>query len=224
MSASDSCEIVLAEYSEQFPPLMSQTGMASKIRNYYKRKFGKDDGPVKSIDYGEMVYINSSPFLGSLKPGEYLQSIENYMFRAPIYKHKLSEQDFLVVRNRNFSSYLIRSDVKCVFTVGQECPLIEVPGPNSKRANSFLKDFLQACLFKMFHESKETPKRIRMEDVKRAFPTQAESSIRKRLKLYADFRRTGKMDANWWLLKDDVRLPSEEEIRAMVTAEQCCAY
>ena len=30
-------ELILAEYSEEFPPLMNQVGMASKIKNYYKR-------------------------------------------------------------------------------------------------------------------------------------------------------------------------------------------
>ena len=139
LSCTDNCEIILAEYSEQYPPLMMQTGMASKIRTYYKRRFAKDDGPQKnSIEYGEFVYINTSPFLGSLKPGDYLQSLENYMFRAPIYAHKMAEQDFLMVRTRNLS-YLIRGDIRNIFAVGQECPLIEVPGPNSKRANSFIK-------------------------------------------------------------------------------------
>ncbi len=32
------------------------------------------------------------------------------------------------------------------------------------------------------------------------------------------------MDSNWWVIKPDFRLPSEEEIRAMVSPEQCCAY
>lgn len=32
------------------------------------------------------------------------------------------------------------------------------------------------------------------------------------------------MDSNWWVLKPDFRLPTEEEIRAMVSPEQCCAY
>lgn len=62
-----------------------------------------------------------------------------------------------------------------------------------------------------------------MEDIKKAFPSHSESSIRKRLKLCADFKRTG-MDSNWWVLKSDFRLPTEEEIRAMVSPEQCCAY
>lgn len=30
-------DLVLAEYSEEYPPLHMQVGMASKIKNYYKR-------------------------------------------------------------------------------------------------------------------------------------------------------------------------------------------
>ena len=220
LSATDSCEIILAEYSEQYPPLMMQPGMATKIRNYYKRKFAKDEGVNLQGNYGELVYVNTSPFLGALKPGEFLQSFENYMFRAPIYMHKMPEQDFLLIRNRH-SGYFIRGDFKNIFVVGQECPLVEVPGPNSKRANSFIKDFLQAFIFRLFHRSRDLPKRIKMEDIKRAFPTHAENGIRKRLKLCADLRQT---DANWWVLKEEVRLPTEEEIRQIVTPEQCCAF
>ena len=32
------------------------------------------------------------------------------------------------------------------------------------------------------------------------------------------------MDSNWWVLKSDFRLPTEEEIRAMISPEQCCGY
>jgi len=38
-----------------------------------------------------------------------------------------------------------------------------------------------------------------------------------------NFYSTGS-DSNWWVIKPDFRLPSEEEIRAMVSPEQCCAY
>ncbi len=31
-------------------------------------------------------------------------------------------------------------------------------------------------------------------------------------------------DANWWVLKEEIRLPTEEEIRGTLTPEQCCAY
>jgi transcription initiation factor TFIID subunit 1 len=62
-----------------------------------------------------------------------------------------------------------------------------------------------------------------MDDIRKAFPAHSESSIRKRLKLCADFSRTG-ADANWWVQRSDFRLPTEDELRAMVSPEQCCAY
>ncbi|XP_051965254.1 transcription initiation factor TFIID subunit 1 isoform X3 [Xyrauchen texanus] len=212
-------DLILAEYSEEYPPLLMQVGMATKIKNYYKRKPGKDPG-APDCKYGETVYCHTSPFLGSLHPGQLLQAFENNLFRAPVYLHKMPETDFLIIRTRQ--GYLIRELVD-IFVVGQECPLYEVPGPNSKRANTHIRDFLQVFIYRLFWKSKDRPRRIRMEDIKKAFPSHSESSIRKRLKLCADFKRTG-MDSNWWVLKPDFRLPTEEEIRALVSPEQCCAY
>uniref|UniRef100_A0A3P9HFU6 Transcription initiation factor TFIID subunit n=1 Tax=Oryzias latipes TaxID=8090 RepID=A0A3P9HFU6_ORYLA len=212
-------DLILAEYSEEYPPLIMQVGMATKIKNYYKRKPGKDPG-APDCKYGETVYCHTSPFLGSLHPGQLLQAFENNLFRSPIYLHKMPETDFLVLRTRH--GYYIRELVD-IIVVGQECPLFEVPGPNSKRANTHIRDFLQVFIYRLFWKSKDRPRRIRMEDIKKAFPSHSESSIRKRLKLCADFKRTG-MDSNWWVLKPDFRLPTEEEIRAMVSPEQCCAY
>uniref|UniRef100_A0A671L622 Transcription initiation factor TFIID subunit n=1 Tax=Sinocyclocheilus anshuiensis TaxID=1608454 RepID=A0A671L622_9TELE len=212
-------DLILAEYSEEYPPLLMQVGMATKIKNNYKRKPGKDPG-APDCKYGETVYCHTSPFLGSLHPGQLLQAFENNLFRAPIYLHKMPETDFLIIRTRQ--GYFIRELVD-IFVVGQECPLYEVPGPNSKRANTHIRDFLQVFIYRLFWKSKDRPRRIRMEDIKKAFPSHSESSIRKRLKLCADFKRTG-MDSNWWVLKPDFRLPTEEEIRAMVSPEHCCAY
>jgi transcription initiation factor TFIID subunit 1 len=115
--------------------------MCSKIKNYYKRQVGKDTGPPPQ-KYGEVSFAHSSPFLGVMSAGQLQQTLENNMFRAPIYPHPISTQDFLVIRTR--SSYFIR-EVDALFTAGQECPLYEVPGPNSKRANNFVRDFLQVC-------------------------------------------------------------------------------
>ncbi|XP_013142953.1 PREDICTED: transcription initiation factor TFIID subunit 1 [Papilio polytes] len=201
------------------PPLISQVGMCSKIKNYYKRTAIKDTGP-KSFKYGEVAYAHTSPFLGILAPGATQPVVENNMYRAPIYEHTLPQTDFLVIRTRQ--AYYIR-EIDALFVAGQECPLYEVPGPNSKRANNFVRDFLQVYIYRLFWKSRDNPRRIKMDDIKRAFPSHSESSIRKRLKLCADFKRTG-LDSNWWVIKPDFRLPSEEEIRAMVSPEQCCAY
>ena len=212
-------ELIFAEYSEQYPPLMNQIGMALKIRNYYKRRPGKETN-TPEFRYGDLAYAHTSPFLGNLAPGQCLQTFENNMFRAPVFEHKVPFTDFLIIRNR--MHYYVR-EVETMFAVGQQCPLMEVPGPNSKRANNFARDFLQVFVYRQFWHSKDEPRRIKMDDVRKAFPSHSESSIRKRLKLCADFKRTG-MDSNWWVLKSNFRLPTEEEIRAAVSPEQCCAY
>ncbi|XP_071041821.1 transcription initiation factor TFIID subunit 1 isoform X2 [Parasteatoda tepidariorum] len=212
-------ELILAEYSEEHPPLLSQVGMATKIRNYYKRKPGKDSG-APEYKFGETAYAHTSPFLGALAPGQSLQSFENNLFRSPIYEHEFPDTDFVIIRSRQH--YFVR-EVESIFTVGQELPLFEVPGPSSKKANNFIRDFLQVFIYRLFWNSKDNPRRIKMEDIKKAFPSHSESSIRKRLKLCANFKRTG-TDSNWWVLKSEFRLPTEDEIRAMVSPEQCCAY
>ncbi|XP_033631522.1 transcription initiation factor TFIID subunit 1-like isoform X1 [Asterias rubens] len=212
-------DLILTEFCEQYPPHMMQVGMASKICNYYKRKSSSDATPPE-YEHGETVYVRSSPFLGVLSPGESLQALENNLFRCPSYLHKMPSTDFLIIRTRQ--KYFIRT-IDHIYNLGQQCPLREVPGPNSKKANNHIRDFLQVFIYRLFWKSNDRPRRIKMEDIKKAFPTHSESSIRKRLKLCADFKRTG-MDSNWWVIKPDFRLPSEEEIRAMVSPEQCCAY
>ena len=93
------------------------------------------------LPYGETTYIQStSYFLGQLKPGQVLQSFENNLFRAPIYQHSLPETDFVVIVTGE--EVYIR-DCPAIFVVGQECPKVEVPAPNSKPAMQFQKELLQ---------------------------------------------------------------------------------
>uniref|UniRef100_A0A1I7VSZ5 Bromodomain containing protein n=1 Tax=Loa loa TaxID=7209 RepID=A0A1I7VSZ5_LOALO len=218
LSGKDST-LLLMEYSEEHPPLLNQPGMASKIRNYYKRKVGKETDP--EYEFGETAFTHTSPFLGSLAPGQGLQSLENNLYRAPIYKHSSNPNDFLLIRTKQ--GYFIRH-CPTLFLVGQECPLYEVPSPNSKRATVFVRDFLLAYIYRLFWASGQNPRRLKMEDIKEAFPHYAESSVRKRLKQCSDFKRLGQgPDQNYWVLRSDFRLPSKEEVLAMVTPEMCCA-
>ena len=101
--------------------------------------------------------------------------------------------DFVVIRTRY--DYSVR-EADSLFCAGQECPLSEVPGPNSKKANNFTRDFLQVFIYRLFYKSRDNPKRIKMDEIKKAFPAHSESSIRKRLKPCAEFHRTGH-DSNW---------------------------
>ena len=64
---------------------------------------------------------------------------------------------------------------------------------------------LQIFIYRLFWKSPDTPRRIKMDDIKRAFPMHSESSIRKRLKLCADFKRTGWLPCRLVELTNSVR-------------------
>lgn len=64
------------------------------------QKPGKDSVPPQ-FKYGELAYAHTSPFLGSLVPGQCQQALENNMFRVPVFDHKMPETDFLIIRTRN---------------------------------------------------------------------------------------------------------------------------
>lgn len=71
-------DIVLMEYMEEYPPLLSLVGMASKIKNYFKRKPGGDkpgDEEANKYQYGELTIAHTSPFLGQMAPGQTIQAI-----------------------------------------------------------------------------------------------------------------------------------------------------
>ena len=139
---------------------------------------------------------HTSPFLGQMAPGQVIQTIENNLYRSPVYEHKVPTSDFVVIRTRY--DYSVR-EADSLFCTGQECPLSEVPGPNSKKANNFTRDFLQVFIYRLFYKSRDNPKRIKMDEIKKAFPAHSESSIRKRLKPCAEFHRTGH-DSNWHVI------------------------
>ena len=57
-------------------------------------------GPAE-LKYGELTYAHTSPFLGTMHPGQTIQALENNMYRCPIYQHKFPKTDFLIIRTRN---------------------------------------------------------------------------------------------------------------------------
>ena len=57
-----------------------------------------------------------------MTPGQTIQSIENNMYRCPIYEHKLPSTDFIVIRTR--TEFSIR-ECNAFFVSGQKSPLSE---------------------------------------------------------------------------------------------------
>ena len=94
------------------------------------------------LKFGETTYVQttSSYFLGQLRPGQTLTSFENNLYRAPVYLHKTTPTDFLLIVAGD-KVYIRKAED--IFVVGQQCPKVEVPAPNSKPAMQFQKELLQ---------------------------------------------------------------------------------
>lgn len=258
LSARDGA-IILVEYSEEHPPLLSQVGMCSQIVNFYREDNKSLKNKVRhdavSHGFGERVYFSNAssstfPFLGSLEKNQGLSAIGNNMYHSPIYWHGKSETDFLIIQGKQTGMMIREMDGQ--FVAGQQCPLIEVPEPNSTKVKNFLKDYLQVFVYRTYarmieenqreHEKEvkeaegivkkgsvtnDTPKtkmhpKIRMDVIIKHFPTLTENSIRAYLKTSSDLIKS--KTATWVEMKRGLTLPDESELRKMVTPEQVCAY
>ncbi|OMJ29262.1 Transcription initiation factor TFIID subunit 1 [Smittium culicis] len=61
----DSAEMILVEYSEEFPPIMSNVGMGAALVNYY-RKTEEQDNHIPDVSLGDLFILgiaDASPFL-----------------------------------------------------------------------------------------------------------------------------------------------------------------
>jgi len=212
--------VVLLEYTEEHPLVLSNVGMGSKIKNYY-RKRNPNEHPFLRHEDGENVFLDPSdpsPFLGEVEEGKTVHSVDNNLFIAPVAKHSVSQNDFLLVKIDN--KFYIR-EIPAIYTVGQLQPKMEVYAPNSRAVSNFSKNRLQAYIYRLFMNKKVDQHRIRINEIVRLFPGSSEAVIRKKLKECADFQRGG--DENgYWTVKDQGNMPSEEDVRALVTPEQVC--
>jgi transcription initiation factor TFIID subunit 1 len=86
---------------------------------------------------------------------------------------------------RSGNKYIIR-EIPVAYTVGQIQPLVEVPAPNSREANQFIKNRIQAYIYRTFRQQQLEKKEpcITIVNVARAFPGQSDNSIRKQLKVH----------------------------------------
>ncbi|ODM91463.1 Transcription initiation factor TFIID subunit 1 [Orchesella cincta] len=214
-------ELLLVENCEEYPPLLSQVGMCSTIRNYCRRSSSKVEESKESQHhpFGETKLVHASPFLGIMYPGQVLTTLESNLYRCPIYLHSIPKTDFLLIATKN--AWLIR-EYDAVFTAGQHIPLFEVPVPNSNKAKQFLRDFIMVFCYRKFWCCEARPRSFILDEIIKAFPSVPENTLRKWLKVCADFKREGNDCVA--VLKDTFSLPSENELTTLVTPEKCCAY
>ncbi|KAI0756326.1 hypothetical protein C8Q80DRAFT_1127954 [Daedaleopsis nitida] len=222
LSLRDTSNFVLLEFSEEHPPIVSNFGMGSILVNYYRKKSEKDDYIPKS-DLGEPIVIepqDESPFMkfGYVYPGQTVPALYNNLLRAPLFRHKPYNTDFLVIRTtiKGESKYYIR-EINNLFVVGQTYPITEVPGPHSRKITNTIKLRLQIIAFKLLEKS--TEKRLKISRLMKYFPDQNELQMRQRLKEFMEYHRRGPHQG-FWRLKSNWTIPSDTDMLKMVTPEQ----
>ncbi|KAI5951630.1 hypothetical protein KGF54_004704 [Candida jiufengensis] len=222
LTVSDSASIVALEYSEQYPSILSNFGMGSKLINYY-RKERADDTSRPKAQVGETHVLgveDRSPFwnFGEVAPGDFVPTLYNNIVRAPIFKHDQKTTDFLLVRSQGAGShqkYFLRP-ITFNFAVGNIFP-VEIPAPHSRKVTNISKNKLKMVVYRVMN-AKNAP-RISVKDVSKHFPEQTDMQNRQRLKEFMEYQRSGE-DQGYWKVRgmNDI-IPSEEDIRAMITPE-----
>lgn len=220
LSLRDDVPFVLLEHSEEYPTVLSNFGMGSRIINYYRRK-GPDDNSRPKRDIGEtQVLLNQdrSPFwnFGTVDPGETVPALYNGMIRAPIFQQPIRPTDFLIVRNQNSreSHYFMRN-IQHLFVVGQHLPVTEVPGPHSRRTTTAARNRLKMVCYRILNRKKDntmTPKEIGPH-----YPESTELQNRQRVKDVLE--RVGN---GLWKMRPGENYHDEVAIRNMIKPEELC--
>jgi len=226
LSLSDNSTAVLMEFSEEYPPILSNVGMGSKLINFY-RKSGIGDDTRPKLDLGEanvLDTVDKSPFgdYGLVEPGETTRALYNKIIKAPIFPHEPNSNDFLLIRNHTRAGgprYFLRQ-IRHLFVVGQTFPIIDVPSPHSRRALNAQKARLKMIALRVLKKlrAKGETEGLHVRRISRHFPDQNDMQIRGRLKEFMDFKKSGP-SAGHWELKFNEAMPDEEGIRSMISPE-----
>ncbi|XP_073041493.1 transcription initiation factor TFIID subunit 1-like isoform X4 [Primulina eburnea] len=222
--------VFLMEYCEERPLLLGNPGMGARLCTYYQKSSPGDQTGTflrnGNNELGSVVILDpadKSPFLGDLKAGSRQSCLETNMYKAPIFRHKVSATDYLLVRSAKGKLSIRRIDR--IDAVGQQEPHVEVMSPGSKVVQFYIMNRLLVYMYREFRAAAKRGLRpsIHVDELSTMFPGLSEAFLRKRLKNCADFQR-GANGHFLWVMKLNFRIPLEEELRRMVTPENVCAY
>lgn len=136
LSATDG-RVILIEFMEESPPVLTNLGMGSKIRNYYRKVSAEDNLSLAFTD-GESIYLHPdpnedrSPFIADIPGGIAVQCIDTNLYKQPIFHHQAKSSDFLLIRSKKSPNKMTIREIPGLYTGGQIFPLKEVPHPGDK--------------------------------------------------------------------------------------------
>lgn len=222
LSMADNSNVLLVEYSEEVPIILSNFGMANRFINYYRRKNMEDSSRPKA-EVGETVVLlpqDKSPFsiFGHIDPGETTAAISNSMYRAPLFHHQAKSTDFLVIRNSTGSGgsdYYLRN-IENLYVAGQQFPSTDVPGPHSRKVTTTAKNRLKMLTFRLMKKSGDM--KLSISDITAHFPGSSDMQNRQRMKDFVHHDKESKQ----WVPKFLDAIPDSDTIRSWIQPEDVC--
>ncbi|KAI1464251.1 uncharacterized protein F4812DRAFT_443951 [Daldinia caldariorum] len=223
LSLNDNSTAVLFEYCEEFPIMMSNFGMGSRVINYYRRKDRNDEDKIPKLDIGEghpLLPEDRSPFsiFGTVDPGETVPTLHNEMYRAPIFRHEPRPNDFILGYSTNATEgpkfYLRKIDH--VYTVGQTFPSLEVPGPHARKVTNTSKNRLKMIAYRMM--KKKPTQDVGLNEITPHVFEKPDPQNRQKMKEFLLYDREKKT----WVLPEGQTLMDEAAIRSMIKPEDAC--
>lgn len=224
----DNSDYVLFEYSEEYPPMLSNRGMSNMILNYYRKKDERDQFIPKAFDGAPAILenIDASPFFGfgDVPPGETVPTIKNNMYIAPIFRQELHNEDFVLIKQTHQGQvrYYVRT-IPRIYVVGQTFPLTVVPPPQSRKVKTYVRDRLKAAAFRRIRKRGRHIK-YPVNKMVNTFQRYHEQSLRKHLRDAFDVQRSKKSNSLLLSIKNNVQIPSEQELQRLVSPEMACIF
>jgi transcription initiation factor TFIID subunit 1 len=227
LNIGDTSDLLLAEYSEEYPTTLSNHGMGNKIVNYYRRKDNEDTSRPK-LDLGETMVLlpqDKSPFsiFGTVNPGETVPTLLNAMYRAPVFQHKPKQTDFLVSRSKTGikgSHYYMRN-IQNLVVVGQQFPSVEVPGTHARKVTEASKKRLKMLAFRLYRKGQQRGARqpwVSNEMIKHHLPGTEIAQNRSRMREIMKYEK----ETGTWRPQDGETIPDEPSLRTWIKPEDIC--
>ncbi|KAB2576289.1 putative transcription initiation factor TFIID 111 kDa subunit [Lasiodiplodia hormozganensis] len=228
LSMADNSNVLLLEYSEEYPTVLSNFGMCNRLINYYRRK-DKDDTYRPRLDIGEPVVLtpnDQSPFaiFGEVRQGETVPTLHNGMFRAPVFQHETRPTDFLVVRSHtgtHGTKWYLRN-VENLFVVGQQFPSQQVPGIHSRKVTDISKRRLKMLSYRIFTKSLDQKKnpnvKLSNSYIQKHLPGSDIAQNRGKMR---EFMQYDKESSSWKPMPGET-VPDENQMRGWISPEDLC--
>ena len=222
LSLKDGQAIVI-EYSDERPLFLGNIGMGARIIAYYRcpnHKYQTSLLPTNLFNAISLDTDDESPFLfRNIYPGCSQISLETNMYRAPLFPQQPSSTDYLLVRSGKGRLSLRR--INKIYAAGPQEPLKEVSYMAMANIRSYNSKRLLVYVYRQFC-AREHPW-IRSDELSYQFPSISKALLRKTLKHCAELvkRRNGVCA---WIKKPDFKVPSEGEIRRILSPEDVCSY